>query len=388
MSGYDFDSIVERKNTASLKWDWMRNIYGREDLLPMWVADTDFLSPPEIIEALQKRTEHGVFGYGIPPKTMFSAVTNWVEKRYGWKIKESWLIESPGVVTALAFAIQGLTEEGDKVLIQTPVYPPFYTMIKNNNREIVKNPLKYINGRYEIDFADFEEKLKSGVKLFILCSPHNPVGRVWTEDELEKMGELCKKYNVFVVSDEIHADIIFRPNVHTPLASLAGLEEMTVTCIAPSKTFNIPGLQASVMIIPNAEIRKKITAAQGKIGYSGNNILGRTAMEAAYTHGKQWREQCIEYLKGNRDRVIGFISRELPDLHVVPSEGTYLLWIDCRKLGLSDIELKKRLVEKGKLALEPGTKYGEEGTGFVRMNIGCPRKLLEEGLIRLKNALV
>ncbi len=388
MSGYDFDSIVERKNTASLKWDWMRNIYGREDLLPMWVADTDFLSPPEIIEALQKRTEHGVFGYGIPPKTMFSAVTNWVEKRYGWKIKESWLIESPGVVTALAFAIQGLTEEGDKVLIQTPVYPPFYTMIKNNNREIVKNPLKYINGRYEIDFADFEEKLKSGVKLFILCSPHNPVGRVWTEDELEKMGELCKKYNVFVVSDEIHADIIFRPNVHTPLASLAGLEEMTVTCIAPSKTFNIPGLQASVMIIPNAEIRKKITAAQGKIGYSGNNILGRTAMEAAYTHGKQWLEQLIEYLKGNRDRVIGFISRELPDLHVVPSEGTYLLWIDCRKLGLSDIELKKRLVEKGKLALEPGTKYGEEGTGFVRMNIGCPRKLLEEGLIRLKNALV
>lgn len=388
MSGYDFDSIVERKNTASLKWDWMRNIYGREDLLPMWVADTDFLSPPEIIEALQKRTEHGVFGYGIPPKTMFSAVTNWVEKRYGWKIKESWLIESPGVVTALAFAIQGLTEEGDKVLIQTPVYPPFYTMIKNNNREIVKNPLKYINGRYEIDFADFEEKLKSGVKLFILCSPHNPVGRVWTEDELEKMGELCKKYNVFVVSDEIHADIIFRPNVHTPLASLAGLEEMTVTCIAPSKTFNIPGLQASVMIIPNAEIRKKITAAQGKIGYSGNNILGRTAMEAAYTHGKQWLEQLIEYLKGNRDRVIGFISRELPDLHVVPSEGTYLLWIDCRKLGLSDIELKKRLVEQGKLALEPGTKYGEEGTGFVRMNIGCPRKLLEEGLIRLKNALV
>lgn len=384
---FDFDEQINRLNTDSVKWNGIKMIYGTEDILPMWVADMDFASPYQIKEALMKRVEHGIFGYGVPSSEINTVVKHWVKRRYKWDIKEEWLIPSSGVVTSIAFAIQALTEKGDKVLIQTPVYYPFYSMIENNGRKIVKNPLVLKNDKYEIDFNDFEDKLKSGVKLFILCSPHNPVGRVWTRKELEKMGELCERYGVYIVSDEIHADIIYEPNVHTPMASLNRYwENNSITCIAPSKTFNIPGLQASVMIIPSSEIREKVRTVQGTIGFHGLNIFGNVAMEAAYKYGEEWLEALLPYLQKNRDALIQFIREEIPELNVVAPEGTYLVWIDCRKLGLSNDEIKERLIHRGKLGLEPGVKYGTEGAGFVRMNIGCTYKTLQDGLKRLKRA--
>lgn len=384
---FNFDEQINRLNTDSVKWNGIKMIYGTEDILPMWVADMDFASPYQIKEALMKRVEHGIFGYGVPSSEINTVVKHWVKRRYKWDIKEEWLIPSSGVVTSIAFAIQALTEKGDKVLIQTPVYYPFYSMIENNGRKIVKNPLVLKNDKYEIDFNDFEDKLKSGVKLFILCSPHNPVGRVWTRKELEKMGELCERYGVYIVSDEIHADIIYEPNVHTPMASLNRYwENNSITCIAPSKTFNIPGLQASVMIIPSSEIREKVRTVQGTIGFHGLNIFGNVAMEAAYKYGEEWLEALLPYLQKNRDALIQFIREEIPELNVVAPEGTYLVWIDCRKLGLSDDEIKERLIHRGKLGLEPGVKYGTEGAGFVRMNIGCTYKTLQDGLKRLKRA--
>ncbi|NCU17652.1 MalY/PatB family protein [Pallidibacillus pasinlerensis] len=384
---FNFDEHINRLNTDSVKWNATKAVYGTDDILPMWVADMDFASPPHIKEALMKRVEHGIFGYGMPSSQLNTVISNWVANRYKWEIKENWLMPSSGVVSAIGFAIQALTEVGDKVLIQTPVYHPFYFMIENNEREIVKNPLVLKDGKYEIDFVDFEEKLKSGVKLFILCSPHNPVGRVWTREELEKMGELCEQYGVYIVSDEIHADIIYKPNVHTPIASLnESWENISITCIAPSKTFNIPGLQASMMIIPNGEIRKKVQAVQGKVGYHGLNIFGNVALEAAYKHGEEWLEALLPYLQRNRDTVIEFVSEELPELVVTAPEGTYLMWVDCRGLGLNDEEIKERLIQRGKLGLEPGNKYGTDGTGFVRMNIGCTYATLQEGLHRLKRA--
>lgn len=384
---FDFDEQINRLNTDSVKWNGIKMIYGTEDILPMWVADMDFASPYQIKEALMKRVEHGIFGYGVPSSEINTVVKHWVKRRYKWDIKEEWLIPSSGVVTSIAFAIQALTEKGDKVLIQTPVYYPFYSMIENNGRKIVKNPLVLKNDKYEIDFNDFEDKLKSGVKLFILCSPHNPVGRVWTRKELEKMGELCERYGVYIVSDEIHADIIYEPNVHTPMASLNRYwENNSITCIAPSKTFNIPGLQASVMIIPSSEIREKVRTVQGTIGFHGLNIFGNVAMEAAYKYGEEWLEALLPYLQKNRDALIQFIREEIPELNVVAPEGTYLVWIDCRKLSLSDDEIKERLIHRGKLGLEPGVKYGTEGAGFVRMNIGCTYKTLQDGLKRLKRA--
>jgi cysteine-S-conjugate beta-lyase len=384
---FDFDEQINRLNTDSVKWNGIKMIYGTEDILPMWVADMDFASPYQIKEALMKRVEHGIFGYGVPSSEINTVVKHWVKRRYKWDIKEEWLIPSSGVVTSIAFAIQALTEKGDKVLIQSPVYYPFYSMIENNGRKIVKNPLVLKNDKYEIDFNDFEDKLKSGVKLFILCSPHNPVGRVWTRKELEKMGELCERYGVYIVSDEIHADIIYEPNVHTPMASLNRYwENNSITCIAPSKTFNIPGLQASVMIIPSSEIREKVRTVQGTIGFHGLNIFGNVAMEAAYKYGEEWLEALLPYLQKNRDALIQFIREEIPELNVVAPEGTYLVWIDCRKLSLSDDEIKERLIHRGKLGLEPGVKYGTEGAGFVRMNIGCTYKTLQDGLKRLKRA--
>lgn len=382
-----FDEVIDRRLTNSVKWDGLKMIYGQDDLLPMWVADMDFASPKEIQRAIMQRAEHSVYGYSMAPEEMNKTVCEWVEKRYNFKISEKWLVPSPGVVSGIAFAIQALTEEGDKVLIQTPVYAPFYSIIENNRREIVTNPLRLVDGKYEMDFDDFERKLKQGVKLFVLCNPHNPVGRVWTKEELKTVGNLCKKYGVYIISDEIHGDIIYKPNVHHPIAALNDdFLERTITCIAPSKTFNIPGLQASMMIIAEEELRKKVRMAQSKIGYHGFNLFGSIALTAAYAHGEKWLEQLLDYLQGNVELATTFINEEIPELTAIQPEGTYLLWIDCRKLGLSDDELKDALLNKGKLALEPGKKYGKDGEGFVRMNIGCPRSTLEEGLRRLKLA--
>lgn len=383
-----FEEIINRKGSSSVKWDLTKTVFGRDDVLPMWVADMDFLPPEAVLEALGNRLKHGIFGYTFVGDETAASIKDWVHKRHGWEIDTTWLQYSPGVVPAISTIIQALTDPRDKVLVQSPVYTPFFSLVEDNDREIVNTRLEYHEGRYSIDFHAFEESLKTGVKLFLLCNPHNPSGRVWKKEELIKMAELCHKYNVLIVSDEIHSDLVYKHYTHIPLASLDDtFRDMTITCIAPSKTFNLAGLQASAMITPNAEIREKIAGIHKKQGFFTLNTFGIIGMETAYRHGEQWLEEILNYLQENVTVTKEFIEEHLPQLQVVEAEGTYLLWIDCTKLNLSDDELKSRLLEKGKLALEPGTKYGPGGEGFVRMNIACPRETLMDGLERLKTAL-
>jgi cysteine-S-conjugate beta-lyase len=384
----EFEKIIDRKGTSSVKWDMTKAVFGKDDVLPMWVADMDFLPPAEVTDALKNRLDHGIFGYTFVGDGPSEAIKEWVRRRHGWNIHNSWLQYSPGVVPAIGTIIQALTAPGDKVLVQSPVYTPFFSMTEENDRVIENAPLAYENGKYSISFEDFEQSLKKGVKLFLLCNPHNPSGRVWTREELTRMAELCKKYDVIIVSDEIHSDLVFETHKHTPIAAIdERYEEMTITCIAPSKTFNLAGLQASAMITPNKVFRDKIAAVHKKQGFFTLNTFGILGMEAAYRNGEQWLENILGYLKENVNITKTYIEKHLPRIHLVEPEGTYLLWIDCQDLGLSDDELKERLLEKGKLGLEPGPKYGKGGEGFVRMNIACPREILLDGLERLRKAL-
>lgn len=382
-----FETLIERKNTGSVKWDNTGKIYGDKDLLPMWVADMDFPSPEPVQKALIERIQHPVFGYTVPPLNIYDSIQAWMKKRHDWDVKKQWIMFSPGVVSALATAIQAFTGPGDKVMLQSPVYTPFFTMITNNEREVANNRLILTENRFTIDFSDFEDKLKNGVKLFLLCNPHNPGGRIWTKEELKQIGDLCHKYGVIIISDEIHADLYLPPFKHVPIASIdERFARLTVTLMAPSKTFNIAGLQSSIMIAENEDFQKKLKSVQDRNAFHGLNLFAMTAMEAAYRGGEAWLIELLAYIKKNIEITIDFISRELPDIACMHPEASYLIWLDCRNLGLSDEELKKSLIEKGKLALEPGTKYGPGGEGFVRMNIGCPRHVLMDGLNRLKKS--
>lgn len=384
----NFDENIDRKNTRSLKWDGMKSGFGREDLLPMWVADMDFRPPKEVIDALRERVDHGIFGYTIITDSLNRAICDWTSTRHGWNIKQEWLLYSPGVIPSVHTAIQAFTDPGDKILVQSPVYTPFFQMIERNSREVANSPLVLKNGRYEVDFDDFEKKLESGVKIFLLSSPHNPAGRVWEKEELTKMAELCRKYNVLIASDEIHADLVPAPHKHVPIASLdESFADITLTFMAPTKTFNLAGVQASFMVVPNKKLRTKMAAVQASDGFSMLNTFGAIAMEAAYRHGGTWLDEALKYIRSNIDYVKAEIGSHLPDLEVIDPEGTYLIWIDCRKLGLSDAELKKRILEKGELALNFGHAYGPGGEGFVRMNVACPKETVIEGVKRLRTAL-
>lgn len=387
MTKYNFHHYIDRQNTDSMKWGMTKNLFGSEDVLPMWVADMDFEAPPEVIEALRKRMNHGIFGYSYVPSSAGEAMRDWLIKRHGWNTDLSWILYSPGVVPAIGMAIQALTKPGDKVLIQSPVYTPFFNMIKNNNRVVVNSPLEIKDNKFHINISDFEDKLKQGVKLFLLCNPHNPGGRVWTEEELRKMAELCLKFNVVIVSDEIHSDLIFKPNKHIPLASMDNrFAGQTITFMAPSKTFNLAGLQASAVIIPDERLRRAFQAVQIRLGITSINPFGAIGLETAYRYGEEWLEELLQYLYENVLICKEFIEKEIPGISVMMPDATYLIWLDCRKLGLSDKEIWNALTKKGKLGLEPGPKYGPGGEGFLRMNIGCSRNVLFEGLKRLKKA--
>ncbi|MED3691214.1 PatB family C-S lyase [Peribacillus butanolivorans] len=384
-----FEEHINRENTGSVKWDKnsLKSLYGREDVLPMWVADMDFPSPEGIQKALIERLNHPIFGYTVPSETVFTEIQSWLRDQHSWPITKEWISFSSGVVSAIGTTIQAFTNPGDKILVQSPVYTPFFDMVKNNDREVVNSPLIIEDDRFKIDFTDFEDKLKSGVKLFLFCSPHNPGGRVWTKDELLRIGELCVKYDVIIVSDEIHADLFHSTSRHYPIASLSEqLSDITVTLMAPSKTFNIAGIQASFLITSNEKLQKQLQKAQTKLAFHGLNILALTAMEAAYREGLPWLKDMIAYIEGNIKVAEEFIAAEIPALHVMHPDASYLLWINCRDLGLNDKEIKERLIHQGKLALEPGSKYGPGGEGFVRMNIGCSRSVLLDGLNRLKLA--
>lgn len=383
----NFSEKINRLNTGSIKWEMTKEIYGTDDVLPMWIADMDFLPPKELIDAAQKRVEHGIFGYTFVQPCVHEAISKWLASRHGWTINHEWLAYASGVVPAIAAAIQAYTEPGDKVLVQPPVYNPFFEMIEANGRLVETSPLLLTNGRYEIDFADFEEALKKGCKLFLLCNPHNPGGRVWTRDELKRLAELCLKYDCLILSDEIHSDIIFKGRRHVPIATLGEeIADRAVTFIAPSKTFNLGGIQAAAAIIPNEKLRERFKDAQKAQGFKTLNTFAAVTTEAAYLHGADWLEALLEYIEGNVAFARDFLKKDLPAIKLIEPDGTFLLWLDLRELRLSDEEIQRKLLEKGKLALEPGTKYRQGGEGFVRMNIACPREILEDGLARLKKA--
>ncbi|MBU8788582.1 MULTISPECIES: MalY/PatB family protein [Bacillus] len=385
----DFNTEHNRLGTQSVKWDLTEELFGVKDALPMWVADMDFRAPQEVIDALQQRIEHGVFGYTSPNAATKESVAEWLSRRHGWEIDPSAITFSPGIVTALGIAVQAYTDPGDSVIVQPPVYPPFFDMVKRNGRNVLYNPLIEKNGRYEMDFDDLGRKLQEpNVKLLILCNPHNPSGRSWTKDELAKLGQLCLSRQVTVVSDEIHSDLMLHGLKHTPFASISReLAELSITCIAPSKTFNLAGLQVSAIIIPDLAKRNAFLKTMQRVGLSSLNAFAVTGMEAAYSKGEPWLDSLISYIENNMEEVRAFLARELPEVKMMIPDASYLIWLDCRALGLSDQELKDRLLHKGKLILEPGPKYGPGGEGFVRMNVGCSLQVVKEGLKRLKTAL-
>ena len=379
---YNFDEVVNRRNTNCIKWDTQE-----DDVLPMWIADMDFKSPDEVIEALVERAKEGVFGYNFRQDGFYDSIINWVKKKFDWEIKRDWIVFTPGVVTGFNIGIRALTDEDDGVLIQTPVYPPFKGTIDNIGRKLRTNPLIIKDGKYQMDYDDLENKLKES-KALLLCSPHNPVGRVWTKDELEKLSKLCVENDVYIISDEIHCDLAYKANKHTMIASLS--EEManrTITLIAPSKTFNIAGLFTSVAIIPNEEIRNKVNAEIAAVGIDHTSIFGALGLEAAYTYGEAWLDELLDYLEGNADYVVDFIKEHIPEVKIIKPDGTFLLWLDFSSLGLSQDELIDLMLNKAKVNMNDGTNFGEEGRGFLRMNIGTSRANVEEGLKRIEKAV-
>lgn len=388
MSIINFDKEINRKGTASLKWDLTEERYGEKDLLPMWVADMDFASPVEIVEALTKRASHPVYGYTSPTEAVYSSAINWMKNKHHWDIQKEWITFSAGVVSGFTTAILALSEPGDKVLIQTPVYTPFFDSVKSNDRVLVENQLKYEDNTLKIDFELLERQLQDDVKLFLLCSPHNPGGIVWTKEDLQKIGELCVKYNVVIISDEIHADLCLPGFTHYPIASLSeDISNVTVTLMAPSKTFNVAGIQASLIICENKKLQQKLNQKQHQLAFHGLNLFALEVITASYDYCDYWLEETVQYIQKNVETVQKFIEEELPHIKMVVPEASYLIWLDCRSLGLSDQELKQQLIQKGKIAVSPGVSYGKGGEGFIRLNVGCTHATVVEGLKRLKLAL-
>lgn len=386
----DFDKQINRKNTDCLKYDFAVRRGKPEDVLPLWVADMDFKTSSLILDELQKRVEHGIFGYTETRDKYFDAVAGWLKNHHNLEIEPNWIVKTPGVVYALAMAVRAYSNEGDYVLIQQPVYYPFTGVIKDNNRKVVSSDLKLSeDGKYYIDFEDFENKIiQYNVKLFIFCSPHNPVGRVWNVDELKKIAEICLRHKVIIVSDEIHSDFTYDGYVHTPLINVNGdIRNYCVTATSPAKTFNLAGLQISNIIISNPSLRKAFKQEINASGYSQLNTMGIAACEAAYLYGERWYDELKKYLKGNLDFVRDYLKEELPDIKLIEPEGTYLIWLDFRKLGLSEEELEDLIVNKAKLWLDSGAIFGKVGEGFERINIATNRAILKEALDRIKKAI-
>ncbi len=387
---YNFNEKIDRSNNHAAKWEEMGNKFISNDLWPMWIADMDLKTAPEIIDAMREKLEQGIFGYVYRPTSYYESAANWIERRFGYKINPKTLINSPGVVPTLSILVRLMTKEDEKVLIQSPVYYPFTSVVKDNNRELVVNNLvKDENGYYTIDFEDLEKKLSDEkVTLFIMCSPHNPVGRVWKKEELQKMSELCLKHNVRVIADEIWRDIIMPGYKHIPVASLSKeIENNTITCFSPTKTFNIAGLQASFATFPREEEWKMLDDELGRLDVKRNSPFSLVAFETAYNKGEEWLEELLIHLDGNMDYVINFVKERIPEVKVRKPEGTYLMWLDFSELGMTKEELSKFMQEKAKIALDDGFWFGGNGAGYERMNIACPRYMVEEGMTRIEKAI-
>lgn len=385
----DFDIIIDRRNTNSLKYDFAEKRGMPKDILPLWVADMDFKISSYIQDAVIRQAEHGIYGYSESGESYFEAVSSWMKNHHNWDVKEEWMVKTPGVVYALATAVRAFTNEGDGILIQQPVYYPFSEVILDNNRKLVNSDLiQGKNGRYEIDYEDFEQKIiKENVKAFILCNPHNPVGRVWNRQELETIGDICKKHSVLVISDEIHADFVWQGK-HQVFATLKKeYQDMTITCTAPSKTFNIAGLQSSNIFIANPKLRHQFKKQINVSGYSQLNSVSLAACEAAYRDGEEWYQGVCEYIKNNIAYIKKYLQENIPEISMQMPEGTYLVWLDFRQLALSEQELEELIIKKAGLWLDKGTMFGAAGVGFQRVNAACPRKIIETALHKLKAAV-
>ncbi len=386
---YDFDKAVDRRGTDCVKYDMAEAVFGRPDVLPLWVADMDFESPPEVMAAIVECARRGVYGYTYRSGEAEQAFVDWVAVQHGWAIEREWMLASPGVVTALSLGVRTLTAPGDKVLVQTPVYPPFMSVVKENGRELVTSTMIDGGPRYEIDWKDFEAKLREGVKLFIHCNPHNPVGRQWTRNELLRMGELCLRYGVVVLSDEIHSDLALFGNRHTVMASLSGpIAANTVTLMAPSKTFNVAGTMNSVVVASNPALREAFARELNATHINGGNIFGHVAFKAAYLHGAPWREALLRYLESNIEMAEKFFAAEMPQVRMYKPECSFLVWLDFRGTGLSHAEVGDRLVNRGLVGLNDGESFGPGGTGFRRLNIGSPRSVIADGLNRIRKSFL
>jgi cystathionine beta-lyase len=385
---FDFDTVLDRRGTGSLKWDFPARKLGAPEALPMWVADMDFAAPPAVTEALARRLGHGVFGYASFPEAVREAAADWMAGRFGWEIRPEWISIAPGVVPSLYACVRALTRPGDGVIIQTPVYPPFFSAVEATGRRLVRNPLRFENGRWGMDFADLERRIDERTRTVILCSPHNPVGRVWTDEELRRLAGICLERDVVVVSDEIHGDLVFRGHRHVPFASLGlDIAERTITLAAPSKTFNIAGLAASLSIAPNRAHREGFRREFARTGWELPNVFGLTAMEAAYRGGGPWLDDLLVYLEAGADRLDRFFSERLAPLRFYKPEGTYLALVDGRGLGLNPGAWNEFLLRKAGVYLNEGTAFGEETAGFSRLNFACPHAVLDEALSRMERAL-
>ena len=383
---YHFDEIIDRKNTSAIKLEGLKEFWGRTDLLPLWVADMDFATAPFVTEAIRKRCDNPVLGYTTKPDSYYQAIMSWVKNRYGLEVEKEMINFVPGIVPGIGMALNSFTEKGDKVLIQPPVYGPFSWLNTRNERTLITNPLKWVDGMYRMDMEAFREQIK-GCKVFILCNPHNPGGVVWTEEELQEVAEICYEEGVLVFSDEIHADLTLPPCKHRPFAMVSEKARMnSVTFMSPSKAFNMPGLTASHALIFNSKLRRKFRKYVEACELDMGHVFAFLAVEAAYSHGTEWLDQCLAYIQGNIDYVDAFTKQHTPKIKVIRPQASYLVWLDCRDMGLSQEALNDFFVEKAHLALNDGISFGKEGEGFMRLNVASPRSVLEQAMNQLAEA--
>ncbi len=384
----DFDRDIPRSGTHSVKHDGCAAYFGTADVLPLWVADMDFASPEAVTRALQQRAAHPIYGYTQYPESAYEALIAWLKQRHGWEVQREWIVMAPGVVPSLFASVMAFAKEGESVIVQPPVYFPFFSAVTTNRRHLIENPLRLAGDHYRIDFDDLEQYAADGAKLMLFCSPHNPVGRVWSEEELTELLYIARRYDITILADEIHADLVYPGERHIPLATLAEQADKVITTVAPSKTFNIPGLGLSCVIAPNAAQRHAIRQVFETLHISNANPFSIAAFEAAYRSGAAWLDELLVYLQGNRDFVSNYVAHHLPGIKVIRSQGTYLLWLDCRGLGMSDAKLREFFVHKARVGMNPGTAFGKNGSGFMRLNIASPRHVIAEALGWINRALV
>ncbi len=387
MKTYNFDEIVVRKGTNSIKHDALVQFFGTGDLIPVWVADTDFKTPDFIMKAVRKRMEHEVLGYTFRGDGFFEAIVRWVKRYHGWEIRKEWIVFSPGVVSALTVAVMAFTQPGEKVVIQPPVYFPFFDCVRGTRRVLTENPLEIRNNRYFFNLEDLKQKIDGSTRMLLLCNPHNPGGMVWKRSELEELADICIRNNMLVVSDEIHSDLIFDGHTHIPFGMLSEqAASHSMVCMAPSKTFNVAGLSTSFAIIPDSELRKNFEKMMHTLHIHLGNIAGNVALEAAYSSDGQWLKQMMGYVQENYRFLESYLASHLPKVKVMKPEATFLVWLDFREYGMNDSQLNKFLVEKARVGLNSGKRFGQGGDGFQRINIGCPRFVLRQALDRLAAA--